>query len=134
MKKLILILLVFVLPFMTYGQESKPYNTVLNFGYSLKDDISVSIGGRFHKNFYVNLDHCMNLNTHLQSNYIGFGLGNDKAIVMIKFGSKTEPYGSTHINKTDYGIEYMWFYNPKYTYGLGITKHTGIQLKLGFVL
>lgn len=134
MKKLIFIIMLLLYPLVTFGQDKKQYNTICNVGYSFNNNLSLSIGGRFYKSLYINLDHYINLSSKYQSNYIGFGLGNEKNIVLLKYGVKTETLGYSHINKMDYGIEYNWFYDKKYTYGLAFTKHNGIQFKLGFTL
>jgi hypothetical protein len=136
MKTLLLITTFLLFSFISFAQvkSEKQYNTTFNVGYSFNNNISISVGGRFYKSIYLDLDHYINTYRGLQSNYIGIGVGNKKNIIKLKLGVTTKPMGNTHINYTDYGIEYDWFYDNKYTYGLAITNLNGIQFKLGFVL
>jgi len=133
MKRLILILLFCLGTLIAYNQDLKP-KTLTTVGYSFSNELSVSIGGTYIKNVFVGLDHYRNLNTKLQSNYLNIGVHNDKAFVFIKYGVKTLPYNHSHINKIDYGVEYLWMFDQKWCYGLAFTKLSGIQFKLGLTL
>jgi hypothetical protein len=133
MKKLLLIVFFLLFAGISYSQD-KPFNTVFTVGHYFQNDISLSVGGRFAKDVYVTYEHGHKFDSVLQYNYIGIGLANDKSIALLKWGAKTEPYGSTHINYTDYGVEYLWidrYMEKNICYGLTITKRNAIGFKIG---
>lgn len=137
MKKLLLIAAFLLSGILCFAQE-KPFNTVLTIGHTFHNDISFSVGGRFNKvkNLTVTYDHGYNFDTRLPYNYIGIGAGSEKSIVLFKFGAKTEPYEFTHINYTDYGIEYLWIdktMGRNFCYGLTMTRRNGVGVKIGIV-
>ncbi len=135
MKKLFLIIALLISSVLCSGQSKLP-NTVLTVGHSFKNDISFSVGGRFSKGIYATYEFNHNCKSDLQASYVGIGLGSDKSIALFKFGAKTEPYESTHINYTDYGIEYLWidkYMERQICYGLTVTKRNGVGFKIGLV-
>lgn len=136
MKKAISILIIFLfISVISFSQNCKE-NTILTIGHYFKDDISFTIGGRFTKDIYATYEHNYSFDTHLQSNYMNLGVRTDKSIVYIKWGAKTEPFETTHVNYFDYGVEYLWImekYNQRFLYGLSLTKRNGVGLKIGML-
>lgn len=136
MKKLLLIAFFLLIAGISYSQESP--NTVFTVGHTFKNDISLSIGGKAFagKDLIIAYDHTHNFATKCQRNYINIGIGNDKQIILIKYGAATKPYEGTHIHYTDYGIEYLWVYrrnDRNLLYGLSYTKENGFGLKAGLL-
>lgn len=137
MKKLLLIAFFLLIAGISYSQESSS-NTVFTVGHTFQNDISLSIGGKAFagKDLIIAYDHTHNFATKCQSNYINIGIGNDKQIILIKYGAATKPYEGTHIHYTDYGVEYLWVYRTEghnLLYGLSYTKENGFGVKAGLL-
>jgi hypothetical protein len=134
MKRIILIVFFLLFAGISYSQESP--GTLITVGHTFQNDISISIGGKVFrdKDIIVAYDHTQNFATKCQSNYINIGIGNDKQIVLFKYGAATKPYEHTHIHYTDYGVEYLWVYrieSRNLLYGLSFTRENGFAIKAG---
>ena len=133
-KRLLLLISSLILSVSVFSQQDTTFHrTIINIGYSYSNDLSVMVGGYFTEDgCFGSIDYSRNLKIDLQTIHIGIGFGHKDKMVFLKPGICII---DNQKKKFDIGIEYLWLLNSddKVTlnYGIGYTKWTGLQAKLG---
>jgi hypothetical protein len=139
LKRIILLSSLLLISVVVFPQKYNFDNTIINIGCSDKNDLSMTFAGRVEGHIYAGLDYTRNYKTKMESTLIGLGYGCTKCVFLMKVGQSHN--NLNNVNKTpfesnvDCGVEYLWLLDSskKVTlcYGMGWTKSTGVQLRLG---
>ena len=148
MKKITLLLVFLFLSTVSFSQGIR--NTIVNFGCSDKDDLSLLAGGRFHNRLYGALEYSHNESLVKNNELVCFGFGGKSAVVLAKAGACYEKvydipvtlhanpgqvFPSEMKTRFDYGVEWLWLADDinrvTFCYGISFTHMDGVQIKFG---